>query len=179
MNKQLLNYFGYGTNRTLDMMAAIIGRKEIEGIYGKLLGFELCIQKIDDIPDKILQTAPFPSSPRKIISECFNNDFELYIIRPREKAITYGIIWKITQQEYELVRDWELLEFGMQEDVKAVAIDAKGKIINVITHGSLSSKMPMDRVVEGNDYEDYLVPKKDILEVAEKSRKEYLERISE
>ncbi|MDZ4385529.1 MAG: hypothetical protein U0944_03890 [Candidatus Moranbacteria bacterium] len=166
MEKRILNYFGYGTNRDLEMMAAMIGRRDIEGKKGRLLSFELCIQKASDIADKILETAPTKTSPREIVTSTFDENFELYIIRPKENAITYGTIWKLTKEEYGLVRDWELLDFGMQEDIKAVAMDEDGKVINVITHGSMSPNMPASRVIEGPDYEDYIVPKEAILKVA-------------
>lgn len=173
----MLNYFGYGTNRDLAMMAAMIGREKIEGQPGKLLGFELCIQKINDIPGEVLKTSPVQTSPREIIVACFDENFELYIIRPKINGLTYGTIWQLTEAEYDLVREWEMLEFGMQEDIKAIAMDSEGRVINVITHGSLSPSLPINRVIEGNDYEDYLVSKEKILAVAETTRKEYFERI--
>ncbi|MFA7209239.1 MAG: hypothetical protein WC120_03050 [Parcubacteria group bacterium] len=173
MKKQLLDYFGYGTNRDLEMMSAMVGREKIEGVKGKLLGFELCVQKIDDIPGEIIGTAPSRLSPREIVSKAFDDNFELYIIRPKVNAVTYGTIWKLTEEEYGLVRDWELLEYGMQEDIKAIAMDSEGKIVNIITHGSLSPDMPADRVIENGDYEDYLVPKDAILKVAARDYEEY------
>jgi len=173
----MLNYFGYGTNRDLEMMAAMIGREKIEGQPGKLLGFELCIQKINDIPGEVLKTSPVESSPREIIVSCFDENFELYIIRPKINGVTYGTIWQLTEEENDLVREWEMLDFGMQEDIKAMAMDSQGKVINVTTHGSLSQSLPINRVVEGDDYEDYLVSKEKILEVARKTRQEYFERI--
>lgn len=156
--KKMLNYFGYGTNRNLDMMAAMIGRKKIKGIPGKLLGHVLCIQRVEDISAKVVKTAPAPISPRDIIKREYGDSFELYITRPKKNGFAYGRIWKITPDEYELVRNWELLDFGMQHDIKGVAIDSKGRKMNVITHGALSPKAPINRIVEGDDYDDYIVP---------------------
>jgi len=177
MTKNMLYYFGYGTNRDLDMMAAMIGRKNIIGEPGRLIGYELCIQKVEHIPGEIIASAPAPLSPREIVTKAFDENFELYIIKPNANAETYGTIWQMTPEEYELVREWELLEFGMQEDIKAMAMDSKGNIINVVTHGSLSTATPIDRCIVGETYEDYIVPKKDILQVAERVRLEYIKRM--
>lgn len=176
MTKSTLHYFSYGTNRDLDMMAAIIGRKNIVGEPGKLIGYELCIQKVEHIPGVSLATAPTELSPREIVTKVFDENFELYIIKPNANAETYGTIWQLNPEEYELVREWELLEFGMQEDIRAMALDSKGSVVNIVTHGSLSTSTPIDRCVAGDTYEDYIVPKKDILQVAERVRSEYIER---
>ncbi len=45
-------YFGYGANRSADMMKAIIGRKP-EGVPAMLIDYELCIQRWGEIPDKV------------------------------------------------------------------------------------------------------------------------------
>ena len=175
--QKFVNYFGYGSNRDLAMMAAMVGRKKISGVPAKMLGHILCIQSSKDISGKVLKTAPFPSSPRAIVTKCFDKNFELYITKPKAHAVTYGTLWKLTPQEVELVRDWELLDFGMQEDMKVMVVDNKGKMMHAYTHGSLSSRLPINRIVEGDDYEDYLVPKKKILNVAVKSRQEYFDRL--
>jgi hypothetical protein len=156
-------------------MAAMVGRKRISGLPAKLLGYALCIQKINDISAKVLKTAPSPRSPREILTTCFDKKFELYIIKPKAHAVTYGTLWKLTPKEIDLVKDWEMLAFGMQEDINGVVIDHKGKKILAYTHGSLSTRLSINRIVEGDDYEIYLVPKKKILGVAVVSRKEYLE----
>lgn len=165
--EKFINYFGYGTNRDLDMMVSMIGRDNIEGSPGMLKGHELCIQKVNDIYGEIKEGAPSEISPRKIIEKAFGPTFELFVTRPNADGETYGTIWKITPEEYEYVRNWELLDFGMQEDIKAIATNEKEQIINVQTHGLLDPKGPINRVIKGGDYEDYLVPKKDILKIAE------------
>ena len=37
-----MQYFGFGTNRDLEMMAHMIGREDISGEPIKLVGYELC-----------------------------------------------------------------------------------------------------------------------------------------
>lgn len=177
MTDKIVNYFGYGTNRDLEMMQVMIGRDKIEGTPGKLIGYELCIQKLEDIPGEVLENAPDKLSPHKIIRGAFGDSFELYITRPNADAVVHGMIWKITGAEYEMVREWELLDFGMQEDMKATAMNVDGEIINVVTHGSLSKDVAINRCVEGDDYDDYIAPKDKMLEVSARVRKDYMKRL--
>ena len=173
---QRIPYFGYGTNRDHDMMAAMIGRENLLGEPGKLLGYELCVQTLDDIPGVVAENAPAFLSAREIVERVLGPSFELYIIRPSPGSVAYGTIWHITVDELKLVHEWELLDFGMQEKIRAVAINLKGETIHVETHGSLDPSTPVDRVVQGNDYVDYLISKEDILRVANGVRLEYFER---
>src|SRR5262249_49502267 len=131
---------------------------------------------LKDIPDTVAERAPEPRSPHEIVEQAFGASFEVYITRPKPGSVTYGTLWHITAEELELVHEWELLEFGMQEEMKAVAIDARGDTVEVDTHGLLDPEIPVDRVVSGDDYVDYLVPKEDILRVAHEVRLEYLAR---
>ena len=142
-------YFGYGTNRDHDMMAAMIGRNNLSGVEGIVFDYELGVQNLEHIPNKILPTAPASRSPREIMKTALGDDAKLYIIRPKTGATTYGTIWQITPEEYEMVRDWELLDFGMQEDIKVMAQTKTGKKITAQTHGSNNSKLPMSMVITG------------------------------
>lgn len=176
MESEMIQYFGYGTNRNYDMMVHMVGRESIEGIPAKMPGYELCIQKLNDISNEVMKDAPAPQSPREIVRGAFNEDFELYIIRPNADTETYGTIWYLTPNELKLVHEWELLEFGMQEVIKGMAIGENGQMFSVDTHGTLNPNAPIDRVIEGKDYDDYIISKDEILKVADRVRKEYLER---
>lgn len=170
-------YFGYGTNRDHDMMAAMIGRNNLSGVKGIIFDYELVIQNLEHIPDKILPTAPVARSPREIMKTALGDNAKLYIIRPKPGAITYGTIWQITPEEYEMVWDWELLDFGMQEDMQVLGQTETGKKITVQTHGSNDPNLPMGIAITGEDYQDYVVPKEEILETARRVNKEFRERM--
>ena len=173
---QMISYFGYGTNRDRDMMAAMIGRNNLSGTKGIIFDYELAIQNLEHIPDKILSTAPAPRSPREIMKTALGDNAKLYIIRPKSGAITHGTIWQITPEEYEMVRDWELLDFGMQEDMKVLGQTEADEKLTVQTHGSNNPNLSIDIAIDGNDYEDYVVPKEKILETARRVNKEFRER---
>lgn len=174
---QSIPYFGYGTNRDHDMMAAMIGRDDLIGIRAFAHDYELVIQNLEHIPGEVSPTAPFPQSPREILKSALGDDARLYIIRPKPGAIVYGTLWYITPEEYEMVRDWELLDFGMQEDMKIIAETETGETLTVQTHGFDNPNLPMSIVIEGEGYEDYLVDKEKILATARRVNQEFRERI--
>lgn len=166
-----INYFGYGTNCDKDMMAHIVGNSSLKGEKGKLLGFELCIQKLKHIRNIIPKSSPINKSPRELINKNFGDEFELYIARPKQDGEIVGTIWELSKEELELVKEWELVYIGMQEEVRAIAINSKGKLINVETQALMKPPAEIDRVVKDKDYPAYIVSKEKMLKVADKSRK--------
>lgn len=168
-----VNYFGFGTNRDLDMMAHMIGREEIEGEPGRLMGYEVCIQRADQFRTEIADTSPIPVSPKDIILRSWGPKFEMYVSRPNPDGIAYGTIWKITPEELELVREWELVDYGAQEDAKGMAINSQGQMIEVITQSFLKPA-EIDRVVTGDDYDPYIWSKEAMLKRADELRLQYL-----
>jgi hypothetical protein len=169
----MIAYFGFGTNKDKDMMAHMIGRSEIEGEPGKLLGYDVCIQKAHQFRTEIPKTSPIDISPRDIIINSWGPDFEMFVSRPNPKGETYGTIWYITSDELELVREWEIVDYGAQEDAYGVAVNPKGQEIEVITQSFLKPT-EIDRVVVGADYEPYIWSKDAMLKRADEIREQYL-----
>lgn len=95
------------------MMSAIFGRKKILHEEAILRGYELCIQTAKDITNKILPTCLFPASPREILTKKRGPEFELYTIRPNPKKNLPGVIWYVSEEEYEYLRNYELIDCGM------------------------------------------------------------------
>jgi len=172
----MIAYFGYGTNRDHDMMAAMVGRGNLEGVKGTLSGYELVIQDLEDITNQVSPIAPVPRSPREIMATALGDSAKLYIIRPSPSAVTYGTIWQISEDEYEMVRDWELLDFGMQEDIKVQVRTESGSPVEAQTHGSNDAMLSAGEVVVDENYENYLVPREVILETAKRVHQEFLDR---
>jgi len=170
-----IKYFGCGTNRDPEMMEHMIGRKNIKGESGKLFGFDLCIQKATQFRDEIPENSPADISPRDIILQVWGPDFEMYVSRPNPDAIISGTIWHITPDELELIREWELVDYGAQEEAKGIAINSKGETVEVITQSFLKSQPEIDRVVDSDNYEPYIASKKDMLRKADEVRFEYLD----
>ncbi len=171
--KTTIKYFGFGTNRDLEMMGHMIGRNEIKGEQGRLIGYELTIQRADQFRDEIPPTSPNPKmSPRDIIIESWGSKFEMYTSRPNPTGIIYGTIWDITPEELELVREWEMVDLGCQEDARGIAVTDNGELVEVITQSFLKPA-EIDRVIKGNNYEPYIGDKKAMLRTADQVRLNY------
>jgi hypothetical protein len=76
----MINYFGFGANATSAMMEAIIGQAP-EGIKGMLYEYQLVVQSIHDVPDRVLPTAPVRASARSILQSAWGDDFLSYAIK--------------------------------------------------------------------------------------------------
>jgi hypothetical protein len=175
MSNKIVKYFGFGTNRDLEMMEHMVGRKNIKGEHAKLLGYEITIQRADQFRDEISPNSPNPKlSPRDLIMKVWGPKFEMFTSRPNPKAVAYGAIWDLSPEEFELVREWEIVDFGCQEDAYGIAETDGGKKVRVITQSFLNPA-EIDRVITGDDYELYIWDKKAMLKQADRVRKEYLE----
>ncbi|MBI2613612.1 MAG: hypothetical protein HYW62_02475 [Candidatus Levybacteria bacterium] len=165
---QKILYFGYGANSQREMMEAITGNKNLVGQPGVLRGFKLCVQRMDQVPDL----------PKKILKESWPDSFETYIIKPgKETDEVAGTVWELTPLERELVKDWELVDFGWYKDIRGKVVMQDGKEVDVQTEGFREGQ-EVDREVNGRNYKPFLNRLKDFQRVAEKARKEYLERMA-
>jgi hypothetical protein len=167
-------YFGFGTNKDLEMMEHMIGRKKIKGIPGILVGYEVCIQRADQFRKDIPPTTPYPVSPKDLILKSWGPNFEMYVSRPNPTGLAYGTIWEITPEELKLVREWELVDYGAQEDAWGIAVDSTGKLCKIITQSFMKPPIDIDRVIEGKDYPAYIAPKEAMLKRADEIREQYL-----
>jgi len=167
----MIKYFGYGSNKDLDMMTHMVGRDDLKGEPGKLLGYELCVQRLDQIRDKK------PVSPREIVRSGFGDTFYLFVAREKPGSEINGTIWDLTPEELELVKNWEMTDLGMQEEVNAKATDLQGNIIDVETQAVINPPPEIDRVVTDPKYDPYIVAKERMLSVADNVREDFLKRI--
>lgn len=176
LNQKPVKFFSYVKGDNEEMMSAIFGRKNIFHQRATLQGYELCIQTAKDIIDKVLPTCPYPLSPRQILTKNRGPNFELYTIRPNPKKNLRGEVWHVSAKEYEYLRNYELIECGMSEDIKAYAITDEGKLINVNTYGLVKNVNNITKAVEV-DYRRPEIPKKEKIDSAIESRQEYIERM--
>jgi hypothetical protein len=171
----MIHYFGFGANRDNRMIEALIGRS-IVGVPALLNGYRLCVQSLPHIPDTIVPTAPVPVSPRAVIAENWPPEFESYGVRPARAYVVAGTIWALTHIEREIIRDWELVDFGWSEDVSGEAVTLSGARVPVVTE-QLRANQLIDRTVDTYDYPNFLHPVSDFVRVATKCRSEFLERV--
>lgn len=167
-------YFAYGANSHPRMMEAITGNVNLVGKPAVLSDWEIGVQRLSQIPDTASPKAPVPISPRTEIVENWGEDFETYVIRPAQGKEVHGTLWELTPQERELVRDWEMVDFGWYKDA-IVKVETTDGLLDVQTE-VLGDGQEIDRVVEGKDYPPFLNDLGDFARIAERSRLEYLKR---
>lgn len=171
-----IHFFGFGTNRDHAMMAHMVGRQDISGKPGRITGYELGIILAKNFRTEVPKTSPITLSPRDLIVNSFGPDFEMYVSRPHPDGVIYGTIWDITPDEMKLVEEWEMVEYGAQENVTTTATTEGGEIVEVITQSFMRPPVPkFERVVTGSDYEPYIAPKAAMLKRADEVRLQYLE----
>lgn len=160
-------YFGYGANSRKEMMQAITGNKDLVGHPAILKGYKLCVQRLDQVPE----------APQKILRESWPDNFESYTIKPGgESDGVHGMVWELIPLERELVRDWELIDYGWYKDMEGKAVTEEGQEIQVVTEG-LRKGQEVDRVIGGKEYEPFLNRLEDFRKVADMARREYLEKL--
>lgn len=170
-------YFGYGANRDPKMMEWITGAKNLKGKPAVLKGFKLCVQRLDQIPDTVAPTAPAPYSARENVAANWPSSFTSYTIKNDTEGEVHGVVWELSEQERELVRDWELIDFGWYRDISAKVTTEDDQEVEVQTEG-LRIGQEIDREVDGKNYETWLNPPSEFERIATRSRGEYLERLS-
>lgn len=166
-------YFAYGANKTHEMMSAITGNGSLVGRPAVLEGYGIFVQKLHQVPDVIAPNSPAPISPRKIITDVWDENFETYVIKPDSEKQLSGTVWELTELERELVRNWELIDFGWYKDAKVKIKTAEGEEIEVQTE-IMGDGQEVDREVNGRDYPPFLNRLEDFQRVARETRVEYL-----
>ena len=85
------------------------------------------------------------------------------------------MIWDLTPRDFEYVREWELVDYGAQEDAKGLAMTDKGEMVEVITQSFMKEPMPeIDHVVTDENYEAYIAPKDAMLKWADENLDMYI-----
>jgi hypothetical protein len=171
-------YFGYGANRDPRMMGWILGQDPdtLTGYLASLDGYGLAIQRLDQVPDKVVQSAPIPRSARDLLKENWDEDFMSYVIFPSPGDKVSGVMWELTPEDRERVRDWELIDFGWYEDVEVSVRDSAGDEHTVVTE-RLGSGQEFAHEVYGTRYVTWLNDPEKFRVVAEKAAREYDERL--
>lgn len=145
-----IQYFSYVKKDDEEIMAAIFGRKNIRHENATLHGYELCIQTAKDIIDTLIPTCKLPKSPREILTAKRGPHFELFTIRPNPNQKVRGEVWYVTNLEYEHLREYELIDCGMSEDIVAEAVTDAGETITVSTYGLDTKVDNITKVVDEN-----------------------------
>ena len=129
-------YFGYGANREPRMMHAITRNPNLVGHSIPIRGFKLCVQKLDQVPDTVPPDSPAPKSARQILKDAgWPQTFQTYIIKPDKDGQVFGMLWELTPLERELVREWELVDYGWYKDMNVRIDIGKDGVFEVDDNG--------------------------------------------
>lgn len=148
-----------------DLIQTLTGESYRDAEPSILDGYDLVIQKIDQIPE----------TPQRIIRGTWGEDFESYNLTPGLGSIK-GIKCRITEDQWARLDDWEFGEFGwfVPKEVE-VRNPCTGKLERVMTI-VMGEGQSFERKVDGFNFSPYLMPREKTLEVAEKARQIYNER---
>jgi len=167
-------FFGYGPARDLRVMQALTGNKNLVGREAVLKGYRLNLQTLEQVPNTRTLA---PKSPREILKESWPDGFEFFVVSPDEKGEVAGTIYWLTAQEKELFRDFELIDLSWNKDGNGKVITSDGQELEVGVP-VLGDGQEVNREVDGINYNPYFNSTLEkFVQVAEKSRRELLERM--
>lgn len=108
-DKANILYFGFGTNKDMAMMQHMIGREDIAGVPGRLLGYEVCIQKARQMRTLVPPTSPVSKTPRQLIIDNWYDDFPMFVSRPNPSVLHMERFGRLPQKKCSLCATGKLL----------------------------------------------------------------------
>lgn len=175
-------YAGYGANMDPIMIREIIGHRPKDDLGRiSIVGYELCIQTLEQIPDTRLPGSSIRKSPKSFIIESWgkNSDFRTYGIRPNPESKVDARLFELTDEDLGFMRRWELTDTGWFKpaEVTVKYIDNglrtdKGNTAVAVTE-ILGEGQAAERAARNQEYDVYLNGKQPMHSRAQKVRKEY------
>lgn len=160
MSKNSVKFFSYVVKEKVEGLRALFGRKKLLYEDAVLQGYELCIQTPKDLSDVVPKNSPSNMSPREIIKKNFGENYELYAIRAHPNKTVPGKIWYISPEEFEYLREWEMIDYGMSEDIIAKAMTEDGDLVTVRTYGLVKEPGEITKVIDPSYMREELPTKK-------------------
>ncbi len=99
-----ITFFGFGAFADKKFMEALLGRVIEEDQDYTLHGYELCVQTMNDIPEK----------SRETLETVWGHSFSSYAIKPGPNKVK-GKLWHITEDELRTIRMLEMVPSWKQE----------------------------------------------------------------
>lgn len=175
MERKLIKFFSYVVKENVEGLRVLFGRKELLYEDAVLQDYELCIQTPKDLSDVVPKNFPSNMSPREIIIKNFGENYELYTIRAHPKKTVPGKIWYISPEEFEYLREWEMIDYGMSEDIIAKAITEDGDLVTVRTYGIVKKHTKITKIIDSS-YIREEIPTKKKLARKRQVRLDYIKR---
>ena len=167
-----MNYVGYGPNNDPEMIEAITGEPPIDvGRFALILGAQLCVQRLEDVPDKSI--SPELPSVRQILTNSWGEDsgFEAYALRSNIDGFVRGTPYVLSDEALPRIWEWELTDLGWFVPRTITTVVPPGPTLVGTKTEIINSNQTVNRVVEDSiNYPDFLMPKDWMLEKARQAR---------
>ncbi len=137
----MVNYFGYGANRSKQRIAEIIGVMPEGGIGAILNDYQLGYQSLQKIPPSI----------RGIFEQVWGNNFKSYTLIPG-KGMVAGVIWQMDENQFSLIKKWEYIDVW-KEIVKVRVKRFDGIDVDAVTEKILGEAIEI-KLTDGLYYKD-------------------------
>ncbi|MEK7632892.1 MAG: hypothetical protein AAB473_03810 [Patescibacteria group bacterium] len=147
-------YFGFGANCHPDMIRAITGHGALS-FPATITGFALCIESFQHIA----------KAAQHILRNHWDESFVSYGIACKPGASVCGRIWLLTNAQREAVKNWEIIGIWSHECTVKATMRIFGAPIT-ITAESEELYGKHVKIVPGENYEPFIVPKEKVLAVA-------------
>ena len=168
-------FFGCGTHREAAMMSYLLGRAESEfkGVPATIRGYSLCIQRLDQTPDTIFVNEHGSFSVQSLLRRNWDDSFRNYIIKADPEGSVAGIIWELDYLDFEIIKYWEIVDYGWYEECDVVAHTDDGQQISVRSV-RLRKGHQIDSIVDSISYDPWLQSQEQYKIAATKSRQDFL-----
>lgn len=134
-------FFGYGSNRNRSKIRQIIGRDPGDGVGAIVEGYSLYIQNLEQIPE------PAQSDLKNTFG-----DFRAFTMRAG-RGIIAGIIWSITPEELEVIKQWEYV--GIWREIVEITVKSEDfYAVKVLTEKSMDI-YPISEKTDGIVYTEF------------------------
>lgn len=176
-NNEPVLFFGYGANRDPDLMRALFGRLPAGQPKTVVLpGHELVIQTLDHVPDAVMPDAPAELSPQALLKDVWDDSFRAYSARPAAGKSIVGTLWKFTPRQLEMMRDWELIDFGWHQETQVTVIDYARRKFTATTPLLGDNERVLQTIPDGTQYPNFLNSQRKTIANAQRARHDFLER---
>lgn len=166
-------FFGYGPAASLTIMRALTGNPNLTGREAVLKGYKLGLQRLDQVPNT---RTIAPKSPQEILRESWSDGSCFLVAIPDKEGKVAGMVWELTPDEAALFEDFELIDLNWYKKGEGKAITSDGQEL-AVSLPVLGDGQEISGEVDGFSHDPWSGSSQEMfVKVAEKSRREFLER---
>lgn len=148
MPSNTIKFFSYVVRENVEGIRALLGRRKLLYEDAVISGYELCTQDVGQVRDDVPAYSPIDISTRQLLLKTYKPDYELYTIRAKPGSVVPGKVWYISLEEFEYWREYELLDYGLSQDITTHATLENGDIITVQTYGLVEHPENISKVID-------------------------------